>query len=86
MGKPVVAQRGPCSMKVVAGRRYLWCACGLSRKQPLCDGAHAGSGILPMFWTAKEDGEVHFCGCKQTANRPLCDGSHNSLPPGDAAE
>lgn len=80
MGESVVAQKGPYALKVVAGRRYLWCACGLSRKQPLCDGAHAGSGILPTFYTAKESGDLYFCGCKQTKDKPLCDGSHKALP------
>ncbi len=80
MAEPVVAQKGPYKITVKAGRRYLWCACGLSSKQPLCDGAHAGSGILPVFYTAKQDGDLWFCGCKQTADKPLCDGRHNKLP------
>jgi len=82
MADPTVAQQGPFALTVVAGRRYLWCACGLSRKQPLCDGAHAGSGILPTFHTAKESGELFFCGCKRTATKPLCDGSHQHLSEG----
>ena len=80
MSEPKIAQRGPITVNVRAGRRYLWCACGLSRRQPYCDGAHAGSGFLPVFFTAPADGDLAFCGCKATKKRPLCDGSHDRLP------
>ena len=46
MTDPVVAQNGPMPVKVEAGKTYFWCACGKSRKQPFCDGAHKGSGFV----------------------------------------
>ncbi len=79
MTKPVAAQSAPYGVEVTAGKDYWWCACGLSKKQPFCDGAHKGSGLSPLKYTAPESGEVWFCGCKATAGQPLCDGSHNSL-------
>lgn len=79
MSDPVIAQKKPYLVELEAGRRYLWCACGRSRKQPFCDGSHAGTSILPLPFTAKEDGEAVLCGCKHTRGAPFCDGTHNGL-------
>jgi CDGSH-type Zn-finger protein len=70
------APPGPHRIELRAGRRYLWCACGRSAKQPLCDGAHAGGAVLPLFFTAPSTESALFCGCKRTATPPFCDGSH----------
>ena len=45
-------------LTVRAGRRYLLCACGRSGKRPLCDGSHAGSAALPVFYTATTTGQI----------------------------
>ncbi len=79
MAEPVVAQSAPYGVDVIAGKDYWWCACGMSKKQPFCDGAHKGSDFSPLKYTAAESGEVWFCGCKATSGQPMCDGSHNSL-------
>lgn len=79
MTDPVVAQKAPYGINVEAGKKYFWCACGRSKKQPFCDGAHSGSGISPMVYEAKESKQVWFCGCKATKSSPLCDGAHKSL-------
>jgi CDGSH-type Zn-finger protein len=42
MMKPVVAQKAPYSIDVKVGKKYAWCACGLSKNQPFCDGSHKG--------------------------------------------
>ena len=34
----------PCKVDLVEGEHYFWCTCGLSAKQPFCDGAHKGTG------------------------------------------
>jgi CDGSH-type Zn-finger protein len=35
-----VAQKFPYATPVEASKDYYWCACGLSKTQPPCDGAH----------------------------------------------
>lgn len=76
MADPIVAQETPFLIKVEAGRNYLWCACGRSKKQPLCDGSHSGTGITPVIYEAKETKDVWFCGCKASGEKPLCDCTH----------
>jgi len=77
--QPTIAQRAPYPIEVEAGRTYWWCACGLSSKQPFCDGTHKGSGMAPLQYTAAQDGRVWFFGCKHSAKVPLCDGRHKAL-------
>ncbi|MCA3246874.1 MAG: CDGSH iron-sulfur domain-containing protein [Tagaea sp.] len=79
MSTPVVAQKAPYPVDVEAGKTYWWCTCGMSKKQPFCDGAHSGSGLQPMKYEAKEAKKLFFCGCKATKNQPLCDGAHKAL-------
>ena len=79
MAEPIVAQKAPYGITVVAGRKYFWCACGRSQRQPFCDGSHTGTGLSPVPYDAKESIELWFCGCKQTKTKPFCDGSHNQL-------
>jgi CDGSH-type Zn-finger protein/quercetin dioxygenase-like cupin family protein len=79
MPEPVVAQQGPFFVELKAGRTYYWCACGRSRKQPFCDGSHAGTGFEPMKFTAQADQEAVLCGCKHTGTAPFCNGAHNNL-------
>jgi CDGSH-type Zn-finger protein len=77
-GTPTVAGRAPIKVDVEAGKAYFWCACGMSKAQPFCDGSHKGSGFGPMKFDAAETTAVYFCACKQTHNQPLCDGSHKN--------
>ncbi len=79
MTAPTVAQRGPYMIDVEKGKTYYWCRCGLSRKQPLCDGSHKSTDLAPLAYVAMETTTVAMCGCKQSKSKPLCDGSHNSL-------
>jgi len=77
MTDPVRAADSPYKVEVEAGKKYWWCACGKSTKQPFCDGSHKDSGFSPFVYQAEESKEIYFCGCKVTGNQPLCDGSHN---------
>jgi len=77
MNQPVRAADTPYAVDVEAGKRYWWCACGLSKKQPFCDGSHAGSAFTPVEYRAETSRTVYFCGCKATGKPPLCDGSHS---------
>ncbi len=79
MTDPVPAQKAPYEVTVEAGRTYFWCACGLSKKQPFCDGSHAGTDISPIKFKAEKEDSVFFCGCKATEGKPFCDGTHNDL-------
>lgn len=79
MADPVVAQKSPYPVAVEAGKKYFWCACGRSRKQPFCDGSHQGSGLSPISFVAENAETLWLCGCKRTGTRPHCDGTHESL-------
>ncbi|XP_068558351.1 CDGSH iron-sulfur domain-containing protein 3, mitochondrial-like [Cebidichthys violaceus] len=76
--QPVAAARLPYRVKVSGGKRYAWCACGHSKKQPFCDGTHKSKApsISPLRFAPDKDGTVMLCACKQTKGAPYCDGSH----------
>lgn len=76
MSKPVRASNTPYPVEVEAGKSYWWCSCGKSKKQPFCDGSHAGSEFSPVKFDATEKKTLYFCGCKATQKPPFCDGSH----------
>jgi CDGSH-type Zn-finger protein/mannose-6-phosphate isomerase-like protein (cupin superfamily) len=84
MAAPTIANPKGYYHEIRAGRRYLWCSCGRSAKQPFCDGSHAGTAFLPVPFLAQKDDEVVFCGCKHTGTPPFCDGTHNNLAGGYA--
>ncbi len=44
---PVAAQSFPAEVKLEAGITYAWCTCGLSEKQPFCDGKHKAGHDAP---------------------------------------
>jgi CDGSH iron-sulfur domain-containing protein 3 len=73
--EPQCPQKAPYVKSETAGDKW-WCACGRSKKQPYCDGSHAGTGISPMRVTIEAPKTVAWCGCKKTANAPWCDGAH----------
>lgn len=77
--EPHIAQKSPVAVEVEAGKSYYWCACGLSKTQPFCDGSHKGGSFAPIKFDATESKKVYFCGCKQSSNKPLCDGAHKAL-------
>lgn len=79
MATPHIAARAPIAVDVEAGKTYWWCACGLSRTQPFCDGSHKGSTFTPVQWQAATSEKKWFCACKQTATAPFCDGTHKKL-------
>jgi len=79
MTKGTVASDQPIPVDVEEGKAYFWCACGLSKNQPFCDGSHKGSEFNPVKWEAEASGTKWFCACKQTSGQPFCDGSHKAL-------
>jgi CDGSH-type Zn-finger protein len=86
---PKIAKTEPACVQVEAGKTYAWCTCGLSQKQPFCDGSHKatwyekdGETIKPyvsLRFTAEKDEEFWLCQCKQTKNPPFCDGTHRTV-------
>jgi len=73
--------RVPYRIELKGGKTYLWCACGRSGTQPLCDGSHKGTGIEPLPYKSPLELTVAFCGCKHTRKPPFCDGSHTHCEP-----
>ncbi len=90
-GLPKVAKTEPASFTPEAGKIYAWCACGLSEKQPFCDGTHKriepiineqGESVIPyksLKFQCEVEEEVWLCQCKQTKTPPYCDDSHKCL-------
>jgi CDGSH-type Zn-finger protein len=85
MNLPKAAANCPQRVELEAGKKYAYCTCGLSAKQPFCDGAHRETSFTPLVFTAEESKSCSFCQCKQTTRAPYCDGSHNKLPPTTSA-
>ena len=79
MSKPKIAGDKPIVVNLKEGEEKYWCACGLSKSQPFCDGSHRSTDITPLQFIAKESGDAALCMCKQTKNPPYCDGSHTKL-------
>ena len=77
MTKGKIAANTPIGINVLEGNSYYWCTCGLSKKQPFCDGSHKGTAFKPLLFKADQSKKVFFCTCKQTNDQPMCDGSHN---------
>ena len=69
----------PIVCDVEKGKDYWWCACGMSKRQPFCDGSHKDLEFSPVKYTAARNERVWFCVCKKTRHPPLCDGTHNKL-------
>ncbi len=86
---PIVAATHPTAVTIEEGKTYAWCTCGLSEKQPFCDGKHKalateenGETVMPykaLKIVAEETKEVWLCNCKQSKNPPYCDGSHKNI-------
>lgn len=76
--KPTVAKTAPYTMEMEAGT-YYWCACGLSKNQPFCDGSHKGTEFTPEKVEITEKKKVPWCGCKCSKKGALCDGFHKNL-------
>lgn len=79
MTKAKIAASVPYAVDVEQGKEYWWCACGLSKSQPFCDGSHKATEFRPQAFIASESATVYFCGCKQSGLGALCDGSHKKL-------
>jgi len=78
MIEPVIADKMPAVLELEPGS-YYWCSCGLSATQPFCNGAHKGTGLVPLAFEITEKKTVALCNCKHTGSVPFCDGAHSKL-------
>lgn len=78
MSEPKIADKKPAVLDLNAGT-YYWCACGLSEKQPFCDGHHKGTDFTPLKVEVAEAGKKAWCQCKHSGTKPFCDGAHQKL-------
>ena len=67
------------SVSLTKGEAYLWCACGMSKNEPFCDGSHHGTKFKPQKFTVKRTGTTRLCNCKKSNGTPFCDDTHLSL-------
>jgi len=79
MSEPNVAAKHPAPVQLEAGKTYAWCACGLSRAQPFCDGSHKVTDLRPVVFKADKTETAYLCQCKHSQKKPFCDGTHKSL-------
>ena len=79
---PRIVDCQPKMIKVESGKIYSCCTCGLSEKQPFCDGSHkkeAGMPFRSMKVQFEKETDVYFCQCKHSKTPPFCDGSHHTI-------
>ena len=79
MSDATIADNKPVKITLDKDKKYYFCMCGLSSKQPFCDGSHKGSEFTPVKVEIEEKKTVWLCGCKRTDRKPYCDGTHNKL-------
>lgn len=77
--EPQIAGTQPAEVTLEKGKRYFFCSCGRSAKQPFCDGSHSGTDFAPHIFEAEKAGTAWLCMCKRTGNKPYCDGTHSSI-------
>ena len=75
MSKPNAAKRS--YSEVEEGKKYFWCACGLSKKQPFGDGRTKQLDFQP-FPTLLLKQESLFLWLQAQLKKPLCDGTTTS--------
>lgn len=79
MDKPVIADNNPIIASLEEGKTYSFCTCGLSKKQPFCDGSHKKTTFKSLRFTAEATADKWLCMCKHTSNPPYCDGTHQKF-------
>ncbi len=79
MAEPIIAQKSPIEVELEAGKTYYWCSCGMSQKQPFCDGSHKDTEFTPVEFTPEESKTAYLCACKRNDGTPFCNGAHKDL-------
>ncbi len=78
MTQPTSSQNSPIKVDLEPGQ-YWWCSCGLSQKQPFCDGSHKGTAFTPQALKIEQPQTMWLCACKQSRRGAQCDGTHKTL-------
>jgi CDGSH-type Zn-finger protein len=79
---PHIVACEPVVVKVIPGKVYSWCTCGLSKTQPFCDNTHRdieGTPYRSIKVVFDKEEEIMFCNCKHSKTSPFCDDTHKSL-------
>ena len=80
MNQPTIADKKPIKVELVKDKKYAFCTCGESAKQPFCDGAHKKDAVFsPKIFSVDEDMVKSMCMCKMSKLGEFCDGSHKAL-------
>ncbi len=58
MKKGKRAGETPIGVYVLEGKSYFWCTCGISSKQPFCDGSHKGTDFAPLKYLADQSKKI----------------------------
>ena len=70
MQQPIIADNKPAKIALEKDKKYYFCVCGKSNKQPFCDGSHQGSEFTPMAFVCDESGR-YFVRMKSYISVPL---------------
>jgi CDGSH iron-sulfur domain-containing protein 3 len=74
--EPITVAKRPFILEnpKLGSKRYYWCSCGLSKKQPFCDSSHMRTSFKPVDFIIQENtNQVALCLCKKTSKAPYCD-------------
>jgi len=55
------------------GKTYFYCTCGLSKRNPFCDGSHGGTPFKALPLTVSETKQYKLCTCTKSCTKPFCD-------------
>jgi len=79
MNLPKIAGNTPIKVRLEKNKKYAWCSCGLSDKQPYCNGSHKETEYSPIIFSENKNSDIFLCTCKKSSNPPYCDGSHKKI-------
>ena len=82
MDLPKIVSKLPSKVNVKNDTRYAWCSCGLSIKDPYCDGSHKGTGFKPVIIKENEEEivrAVHVLGLNHQGVDLVVDQTNNKV-------